>query len=107
MFQENLRSSDIVARYGGEEFIFLLPHTSLVEGINVFEKLRILCENLTITTSEKDIQVTVSFGLTTLTHSTNLSADVIKKLMIKHADEALYQSKAEGRNRVSAKQIQM
>jgi len=107
LFQDNLRSSDIVARYGGEEFIFLLPHTSLKEGLNVFEKLRILCENLTITADDQTIGITVSFGLTMLTHDTELSPDALKKLMIKHADEALYQSKADGRNRVTANPIQM
>ncbi len=107
LFQENLRSSDIVARYGGEEFIFLLPHTSLNEGINVFEKLRVLCENLIIVTPEKSIQVTVSFGLTALSHDTNLSLHAIEKLLIKQADEALYQSKTAGRNRVTAKTIQI
>ncbi|MBQ4132739.1 MAG: diguanylate cyclase, partial [Desulfovibrionaceae bacterium] len=97
LLQKNLRNSDIVARYGGEEFILLLPHTRQKTAAGVLEKLRRLCEQTGIEVNGKTIRVTISFGLVSLPEKTRTPADVL----IKHADIALYQSKQNGRNRIT------
>ncbi len=99
ILRQNLRSSDIVARYGGEEFIILLHNTNLEEATKLFEHLRRLCEQSSVTVNNQSICVTVSFGLVTLPKDTQLPEEAL----IKHADMALYQSKRNGRNQVTAR----
>ncbi len=87
-----LRSSDIAGRYGGEEFAILLPNSDLEESLTVAERLREKIEN----TPFKHIDYcTVSIGVAQLTPQ---YSDAYKWL--NHADQALYQAKEQGRNRV-------
>lgn len=90
---QQLRSSDIVGRYGGEEFAVLLPNSSLEESLLVAERLR-----QTIEKSDFDRigSCTVSIGIASL----DKSYDNAYK-WLDNADQALYQAKKEGRNRVN------
>jgi len=96
MLKECIRQSDLICRYGGEEFAVILPSTQL-------EKARIVCERFRGTVNQhqfkynsSQINVTVSIGVAAFNHSIPESVnDLIAK-----ADEALYQAKTEGRNRV-------
>lgn len=93
-----VRTSDVVARYGGEEFAVVLPETPEA-GVNVFaERLRRGVEQLKIVVDELTIPVTISLGATTY-HSGVHRHD--KSALIEAADQALYQSKRAGRNRVT------
>ncbi|MFM2588792.1 GGDEF domain-containing protein [Vibrio sp. TBV020] len=87
MLERILRETDFVARIGGEEFAIIMPNTSLHEALLGLERLRVAID------LEPNIPVTVSIGVTELT------ADNVRSY--KHADIALYESKAQGRNRVS------
>lgn len=91
------RSFDFCARYGGEEIVVILPGTPQEGALNVAERLRVNIENLKIPhkNSSTSIYVTASLGVAT----DYLDYDSHEKL-IKNADRALYQSKANGRNRV-------
>jgi diguanylate cyclase (GGDEF)-like protein len=89
------RSSDIVSRWGGEEFVALLPHVDAEQLKNVAEKIRLLVEKSSISVEGRNIEVTISIGAT-LAHK-NDTADTL----IKRADELMYKSKSEGRNRLS------
>jgi diguanylate cyclase (GGDEF)-like protein len=94
--KSNLRPFDLVARYGGEEFITLLPRTDLETGISIAERIRLLLKGKKFKCKKDEISVTISTGITELEHSkpTNLAG------MIEQADQALYQAKRLGRNRI-------
>lgn len=88
----NLRKGDIFCRIGGEEFALIFPHTNIKNAYNVVDKLRIKIENH----SDK-IPVTMSFGVAQYVKDESL------ELFFKRADEALYEAKNSGRNRVVIK----
>lgn len=90
-----LRKSDILARYGGEEFVVLLPHAHLAEAIMLAERLRKGISEIAISYEEHTLKVTISIGVSTLAET---EANVVA--MLSRADQALYQAKANGRNRV-------
>lgn len=96
--RENMRGIDLVARYGGEEFIAILPETEKQHAFAAAERLRksIEAPNFSISHSAGELQVTVSIGLVGTTDC-NISPDAL----IKFADQALYASKNDGRNRVT------
>jgi diguanylate cyclase (GGDEF)-like protein len=88
----NVRKTDLVARYGGEEFVLVLPNTEATNALHFAEKLRAAIESAEW--SERPL--TASMGVATLSESITNSA-----LLLKWADEALYASKNNGRNRVT------
>ncbi len=90
--QRLLRRPDLMARFGGEEFVALLPQTSLSDAVSVAQRIREACERF-----KPGEGCTVSIGV-----ATNLaSGDTIDSL-IARADKAMYQAKANGRNRVES-----
>jgi len=94
--ESHLRESDIFARYGGEEFIALLPKTNLAGGMKIAEIIRAQIEQSPYVNIEQSlsVKVTISIGLACFTED-----NAIQKV-IKQADNALYQAKEKGRNRV-------
>ncbi|EMK7726244.1 GGDEF domain-containing protein [Yersinia enterocolitica] len=86
------RSEDIVCRFGGEEFIIFLPNTPVVTAEFVAERIRGVVEG---TVFPNNLRVTVSAGVAT---QDDLLGDV--DFLLKNADDALYQAKGEGRNKV-------
>ena len=88
-----LRDIDIIGRIGGEEFAILLPKTNLEDSLIVAERLRIEISNASVVLENCEITFTASFGVVTTSKSN------IDELLIK-ADNALYQAKESGRNRV-------
>lgn len=93
-----MRQHDILARYGGEEFIAFLPETSLDEALKVAERLRHKIENIVIDLdSQHRFSFSISIGAAILE-----SCETDLMTLIKQADIALYQAKANGRNRVEA-----
>jgi diguanylate cyclase (GGDEF)-like protein len=96
ILKHNVRGSDIVCRYGGEEFLLVLPDTSQEAAASLAEKLRILCARLVVPHDGKDLQVSMSFGVATYPEHGTQADEVIMK-----ADKAMYQSKTDGRNRVT------
>ncbi len=89
------RSSDIISRWGGEEFVVLIPYINAEELKNVAEKIRLLVEKSSISLDGKNIEVTVSIGAT-LARKGDTAESVIKR-----ADGLMYESKRQGRNRVT------
>ncbi len=85
------RKSDIVCRWGGEEFMIVLPETSLSAALKVSETLRETIEN---DLSHGCQKVTASFGVTTYKGGDDLET------LVKRADDALYEAKKTGKNKV-------
>ncbi|WP_300357428.1 diguanylate cyclase [uncultured Pseudoalteromonas sp.] len=93
--KSQLRKYDQLYRYGGEEFLVCLPQTELDDAKSFSERLRAGVEALKIDISnDNHINVTGSFGVTLI------SADDNIETAIERADEAMYQAKKSGRNRV-------
>lgn len=92
------REGDVIARWGGEEFILLLSETSLQSATIYAERLRTLIAAIHIDFGQTPISITASFGVSQRVESC-LTLDELTS----SADKCLYQAKADGRNRVSAK----
>ncbi|MDR2187431.1 MAG: diguanylate cyclase [Azonexus sp.] len=91
------RGSDVAARYGGEEFVVLLPETPLGGALIVAEKIRRAVQTLNIPHSASShSRVTLSIGLA----ATVPERDNAANSLIAAADQALYEAKNTGRNRV-------
>jgi two-component system cell cycle response regulator len=86
-----VRKSDIGCRYGGEELVVIMPQTDQHTAFEVAERIRIAVEKLRF----DGRHVTVSIGVSQ-TYSTIKNS----KTLLKLADDALYQAKDEGRNKV-------
>jgi len=95
LIKQTLRPYDILGRIGGEEFAVFLSNTTGEDGLLIAERTRKAIESNTIVYEGKDINLTISLGMTTLGCSAKFED------LYKQADEALYHSKASGRNRVS------
>lgn len=89
------RQSDIVARYGGEEIAVLMPATSLRVAERVAERIRQSVAGQSLAVEGTDLEVTVSIGV-----SGADKAGVVFPTVFKAADDALYDAKNNGRNRV-------
>ncbi|MBL7210956.1 MAG: diguanylate cyclase [Desulfobacteraceae bacterium] len=96
MLNEGARESDFACRYGGEEFVIILPSTDLEGARNVCERLRKSVEEALFEYDTMRIRITISIGMTEYSPSDDSSLSDL----IKMADDALYQAKREGRNRV-------
>jgi diguanylate cyclase (GGDEF)-like protein len=89
----NCRGSDVAARYGGEEYAVILPETSLIDAVQVAERIR---ERINESIYTGVGHVTASIGVA------NYPGDALgKEDLVRAADRALYVSKNNGRNRVS------
>lgn len=94
-----LRKTDFVGRYGGEEFVCILPNTSLENSFLIAEKMRERVMELEINHDGCPLTniVTISLGVS----SCLPEKDSTLNKLIEQADNALYQSKKSGRNKVS------
>lgn len=89
-----LRKEDFIARWGGEEFIILFSNTPVEKARKITERIRAAVESYPFETVKK---VTCSFGITEFSNSDN------QVNFLERADQALYEAKESGRNRVIVK----
>jgi len=94
LVKNSIRTTDQFFRIGGEEFAIILTNTTLKDATQVAEKIRIITKNYTF---EKVGKITISIGVTKIKKTDT------EELLYKRADEALYQSKKTGRNKVTVK----
>src|SRR5690554_70690 len=90
-----VRESDIAARIGGEEFAVLLPESSQEQAMELAERLRNTLDGLKVRYKQTMLRPTASFGVAMLSPD-----DDRLESLLSRADEAMYLSKADGRNRV-------
>lgn len=95
IIKENIRKVDFPARYGGEEFVVLAINTGIHDTKMLAEKIRNAIECYSFKAEKQPLKLTASFGVSSVGNDTNNKLDIIKK-----ADDALYQAKNGGRNRV-------
>ncbi len=94
--KSSVRASDIVARFGGDEFVLLLTHTSREQARLVAERIRSAIARMTFEADGKLLTTTVSIGIAGFPECVDDPSRVLDR-----ADEALYLSKENGRNRVT------
>ncbi len=95
----HVRPLDIVCRHGGEEFVVVMPETDGDIACTVAERIRgaIASETFEVEGVPTSLQITVSVGVAALDGSRDTADQFLKR-----ADEALYQAKSDGRNRVKS-----
>lgn len=96
IMRETLRTFDIIGRLGGEEFAIMLPETDLQKAIEVAERLRErVASTDVVLEAGLPLRFTVSIGVVTLKEK-GINLDIL----LNQADQALYQAKQGGRNKV-------
>ena len=94
IIKNNIRQSDACGRFGGEEFLILLPNTKLIGAMKLAERIRNNIKNKDFIFEHKKIKVTISIGITSASKSDSVFS------LIERVDEALYEAKRKGRDRV-------
>ncbi len=94
--RHHLRSVDILGRYGGEEFLALLPETGCEAAVEAAERIRKQVESQVLSSERGPVYFTISLGVATAENYAGFSLENL----IKNADDALYEAKRTGRNRV-------
>lgn len=96
ILKNSIRGCDTLGRYGGEEFSIILPESKLEDSINLAERMKKEVEQYNFGEVNKAIKCTISIGIS------SYPCPDVKSLedLINMADKALYNAKAEGRNRV-------
>ena len=99
ILKNRIRRGDLAARFGGEEFVVILPNCSKENAVLIGNKLRVAIsdENIQFQEQQPMGNLTCTFGIATYPDD----ADT-KELLLKKADECLYDGKASGRNKVVA-----
>ncbi|TNF33315.1 MAG: diguanylate cyclase [Gammaproteobacteria bacterium] len=97
------RASDFIARYGGEEFVIVLPNTNTEHARLLAERLRLAVEEARISAGKASVSkwVTISAGAVTAVADYHQPSS----LLIKMADQNLYKSKRDGRNRITISEL--
>jgi diguanylate cyclase (GGDEF)-like protein len=96
LLKTSVRKKDTVARYGGEEFILILPEARLEESFVIAERIRRLVENTLFDAGKAQVHLTLSMGISNFPSHRVKSKEELTEM----ADQALYDAKRGGRNRV-------
>jgi len=91
-----LRRGDVLGRLGGEEFMIMLPGTAGEAAQHIAERLRQRVGQTPITYQDLTLNITISIGVFYMPQPGSIGIDE----MVKHADEAMYEAKETGRNKV-------
>ncbi len=94
--QKTIRRSDVVGRIGGEEFSVFLPNTDVMGAQQLAEALRSAIEKIQIEIDGVFLKITASIGVA----SKSFEQETMQAIQ-QHADQAMYEAKRGGRNRVS------
>jgi diguanylate cyclase (GGDEF)-like protein len=92
--QAAVRNFDTVGRYGGEEFLIIMDNAELATAQEIAERVRQRVAASPVKTRSAEVSITLSLGLAMLKPDDDVDS------LVKRADEALYDAKHKGRNRV-------
>ena len=90
------RKTDLIARFGGEEFVILLPETGEEAALEMAEQIRELIASRPFKYDQTELALTTSIGVASMVPVLGINSNSL----IEHADNALYEAKELGRNRV-------
>ncbi|MBU0483603.1 MAG: GGDEF domain-containing protein [Proteobacteria bacterium] len=93
VFRNGLRKTDLVARYGGEEFTILLLNTPKEKAVEIAESLRRAVAESSLP-EDQNVRITISIGVAALGKEKSFES------LIRNADQALYNAKSQGRDKV-------
>ncbi len=94
--EQIVRENDLLARTGGEEFVIIIDGEDSQISVDLAKRIQSVTDNLTIDYNGQEFALTLSIGITQVTHN-----DYSFEQVFSRADRALYQSKKLGRNRIS------
>ena len=96
----NVRAIDLPCRFGGEEFVIIMPDTGLEGAARVAERIRnnVAGSPFRVSDGKDLLTVTISVGV-----AATLGEGDTPQALLKRADEAVYEAKAQGRNKVCAR----
>lgn len=97
MLTKRLRKSDLIGRYGGEEFAIILPDTDIETARKLLDDVRVSFSQIVQQNNEVQFSCTLSAGVTQFTENSSINS------IISTADDALYEAKNSGRNKVCVK----
>ena len=92
--QSLFRTTDLVARYAGDEFVAILPATAKEGAMILARRIQEVLGHYQVMVRGRDIQVSVSIGVDTYENAEGVGSATL----IDHADKAMYEAKAQGRN---------
>ena len=92
-----IRDTDILARYGGEEFVILFPHAEMQEAFASAERVRVAIEETPFQIKGQEIWTTLSMGVASYSQDKTDNIDIL----LDRADQALYLSKRDGKNKTT------
>lgn len=98
ILNQGVREADTAGRYGGEEFLLILPQTNLEGAVRLAERLRRNVEAEKIVSNGATIQMTISLGVAQARDDITTH-----EALLREADTCLYESKNQGRNKVTAR----
>lgn len=93
--QENLREIDLFARFGGDEFIVLLQEATPRQAYDAIERIRLALATQPVELAGFSVSISISAGI-----SSAMNEQDTLETLLERADQALYQAKGAGRNRV-------
>ena len=99
LIKAGLRDEDLASRYGGEEFTALLDNTGKEQAMSVAERIRSTIENYDFSFNNQHLHVTISGGVSVF--DINKNPITVPKKLVTQADQGLYMSKHNGRNRIT------
>jgi len=94
-YMNNIKSSDFIGRWGGEEFLAIFTNCDEQNLLSLIDRIRILVENSSFKVDETELKATISIGATIVKPEDDFES------IVKRADELMYRSKENGRNRCS------
>jgi two-component system cell cycle response regulator len=95
-----VRAIDLPVRHGGEEFVVVMPDTDLADAHRIAERIRLHVAGspFRVMGGQELLTVTISIGV-----ASSLPEEARSEPLLKRADEAMYEAKSKGRNRVVAR----
>jgi diguanylate cyclase (GGDEF)-like protein len=95
LLKDGVRGSDLACRYGGEEFVLILPDATADSARRRAEQIRLAVQHMPLAYKGKPVRLTISMGVAAFPENAPDSDSLLRR-----ADEALYEAKRTGRDRV-------